>query len=481
MRYFWAVGIGVCAAILLAQSAQAELIVSPESISLAGEQASLISTTLTLSDNKGIPKLTTAVSDLRRADGAALIPASSIKVEPSPISLPIDAPQSLKITIDTSKAPASGEFTGSLYLFHQNGRQVIPIVARLKAAPFWPWLVMGFGVLLGTGLSLYRAEGRSRDEIVVQIGRLRNQMRGDTELDQNFRASIDSELVDVESAVEDKDWETAKAKLFAAKSLWNNWRKGREDWLAQLAYGRKLVADHYETLPEQVKQTIYMQQVKADLEAIYRGLRTGQIKEPQMLSQAFSKIREAIFQYKEADGMIQQLKAVRRDAKLPADRENFWINELSQFENRLNNLSPNQESVQAWRFSLEEKRTEMEAEIAALEPEAAPQPAIRGRSTASNVPDAQQILSAPILSPIAQPQQVIQAERNLKWFNLIARAVSIVLLAWLGMIDLYGNKPIFGADPLRDYFALLAWGFGAEVTRESVVRATQDLGAPLTR
>ncbi|NEQ34316.1 MAG: hypothetical protein F6K04_25580 [Leptolyngbya sp. SIO4C5] len=49
------------------------------------------------------------------------------------------------------------------------------------------------------------------------------------------------------------------------------------------------------------------------------------------------------------------------------------------------------------------------------------------------------------------------------------------------MTELYGSNPTFGAEPLRDYLALLAWGFGAELTRESVVSATQNLGLPLTK
>jgi hypothetical protein len=32
---------------------------------------------------------------------------------------------------------------------------------------------------------------------------------------------------------------------------------------------------------------------------------------------------------------------------------------------------------------------------------------------------------------------------------------------------------------MRDYFVLVAWGFGAEMTRESVVRATKNLGVSI--
>lgn len=230
------------AAIIL--PAHAELNVSPEALIIAGNRTDEISTTLTFSDSEGISNLRTAVSDLRSADGSALIPADQIEIDPPEIAVPADAPAQVTLAVDLADASANGEFTGSLYLYRQGGRQVVPLIVRIKAAPLWPWVVMIAGVLLGTGLSFYRAEGRSRDEIIVQVGRLRTQMRGDAELDKDYQASIESELVDVESAIEDKDWEAVKAETLEAKTLWNRWRKGREDWIAQLQDGKKMIAEN---------------------------------------------------------------------------------------------------------------------------------------------------------------------------------------------------------------------------------------------
>jgi hypothetical protein len=453
----------------------------PQSYSLPGDLASRVTTTLTLNDPQGIDPLTATVSDLRRADGAALIPATSIQVQPSVVSVPTNAPASIALTVDFAEAPASGEFAGSLYLYHQGGRQVVPLLVRAKTAPLLPWAFMLAGVLLGTGLSRYRAEGRSRDELVVQVGRLRNQMRADPQLDENFQASIESELVDVESALGDKAWDMATTQLVEAKTLWNRWRKGREDWIAQLAYGQQLKQDHYNTLAEATRATFYMQQVKDNLDAIYRQLRTGQYKTPQALSDAFSRIREAITHYNTGETQINQLKTARTDANFSPERETFWRNELNQLEQQLHNLTPDTASFQAWKTELDQKEREMEAEIAQLEPPDSTDRGIAARTSTVKTSTTSGILAAPATSTLTQPNQVNQAERNLKRFNQIAWVVSIIFLAWLGMIELYGNRPVFGADPLRDYFALLAWGFGAEVTRESVIRATQELGIPLTR
>jgi hypothetical protein len=42
-----------------------------------------------------------------------------------------------------------------------------------------------------------------------------------------------------------------------------------------------------------------------------------------------------------------------------------------------------------------------------------------------------------------------------------------------GFNQLYVENPTFGANPWKDYFALLAWGFGAEASRESIIKITQ--------
>ncbi|NJL50030.1 MAG: hypothetical protein HC929_24840 [Leptolyngbyaceae cyanobacterium SM2_5_2] len=433
-----------------------------------------MTTTLTLSDLQGIDPLTATVSDLRRADGAALIPAASIQVQPSMVSVPTNAPESIALTVNFADAPASGEFAGSLYLYHQGGRQVVPLLVRVKTAPLLPWAFMVVGVLLGTGLSRYRAEGRSRDELVVQVGRLRNQMRADPELDENFQASIESELVDVFSALEDRDWETAKSEIVEAKNLWKRWCKYRDDWIAQLEYGETQVAEEFQKLPEHTRLITYMQEVKKNIDDLYRKLKNGQYKEPQELSVSFSEIRKQINQYKEGETAIENLRERCKD--LPREKAKSWLGKFDLMESRLHKLSPDQDSYQKWQLSLDEVSQKLEEEISASMTNATSEVAITGRSSTTAI-DFNPIPSAPYISVPGQPNDndIERSQTNLRWFDQASLVVAIVFLAWLGMTELYANKPTFGADPMRDYFTLLAWGFGAELTRESIVKASQGV------
>jgi hypothetical protein len=338
------------------------------------------------------------------------------------------------------------------------------------------------GVLLGSGLSLYRAEGRSRDEIIVQVGRLRTQMRGDAELDKDYQGSIESELVDVESAIEDKDWEVAKAETLEAKALWNRWRKGREDWIAQLQSGKKLIAENFDSLAEKITSTVYMQGVKDRIDSAYRKLRTGQYETPQALKDDFSAVRQLLSQYKEGESLVEYLRKLRLEAKLPKAREDHWLQQFEFLETRLQNLSPDESSFQEWTSTIKEAKASLEKDIAeSVEPTSSATRGLAGRSPGEILNQVQPLPPGPAISSVFHSKGVAQADRNLRWFNRVSRVVAIALLAWLGMTELYGSNATFGANPMRDYFALMAWGFGAELTRESVLRATQDLGLPLTK
>lgn len=459
----------------ISTAAYAELIVSPEAVIMAGDRASAISTTLTLSDDKGNVPLKTAVSDLRRADGAAFIPANGISIAPAEITVPNGAPAQITLTVDLAKASAGGEFVGSLYLYRNDGRQVIPLTVRVKEAPILPWLVMLAGVGLGTLLSLYRMDGRSRDEIVVRVGRLQNQMNSDPKLNKDFRASIESKLARASSAIEDKDWEAAKADVLAARNLWSRWGEFRDDWIAQLRYGEQLVEENkdFKTKP----LTIFLQGVKDNADSVYRKLRAGQYEAPQALSEDFSEIRQQLSFYRVGHAAVDKLKERRQ--KLREDRRDDWLDMLNALATELDSSNPSQESRDSWQSAFDEAQKALEEEIAASRKEVSSEAdsTIRGRSGVGML-ETEQVPLVPSISVVATSQLADKAERNLWWFNQTSRCVAIIFLAWLGMIELYSGKPTFGAEPMRDYFALLAWGFGAELTRESIARASQNLGVP---
>lgn len=53
-----------------------------------------------------------------------------------------------------------------------------------------------------------------------------------------------------------------------------------------------------------------------------------------------------------------------------------------------------------------------------------------------------------------------------------------MFLVGVGFSQLYSDQPTFGAHPWKGYFALLAWGFGAEATRDAVTKVIQGWELP---
>jgi hypothetical protein len=481
----WGTTLAIAGVVGAGFPAFAELTVSPEAVVIAGDRSRTLSTTLTFSNDQGNTVLKSAVSDLRRADGAAILPASIIVINPTEITVPQNAPAQTTLTIDLAQASANGEFAGLLYLYRSDGRQVIPLTVRVKEAPFWPWMVMLLGVGLGSLLSIYRVDGRSRDEVVIQVSRLQNEMNSDTDLHKDFRASIESKLVRVSSAIADKDWEAAKTEVAAAKGLWRRWQEFRDDWIVQLRYGDQLIEGNKDLQAE--SPTIFIQGVKDNLDTVYRRLRAGQIETPQALSEVFSEIRDQLLFYQEGFAAVDRLKG--RRLELPKDKQDEWLRKLDVLEVELRNSKPDKDSRNNWQGSFKQKQDDLEEEIRkSPENQASPESdlIILGRSGV-NLPEDQQIPLVPSLGQNgknhgeqdAKHPSVKQAQYNLWWFNQTSRCIAIIFLAWLGMIELYSGKSTFGAEPLRDYFALLAWGFGAELTRESITRVSQNLGVPI--
>ena len=73
---------------------------------------------------------------------------------------------------------------------------------------------------------------------------------------------------------------------------------------------------------------------------------------------------------------------------------------------------------------------------------------------------------------------VLRGARYEQAFKLVSYGIAVVFLVGVGFNQLYNDKPTFGADPWKDYFALLAWGFGAEATRDAVTKVIQSWEIP---
>ncbi len=409
--------------------------------------------------------------DLNRADGGTVLPATAIRPTLSSSSIQPNQPISIPVQFDFNQVQ-SGEYSGVLLVNYAGGELPIPITVRLK--DFWllPLLVLVLGVALGMGVSAYRAEGMARDEILVQVGRLRTQMRADSQLAQSFQTKIAGYLVDVETALENKRWEAAQQAVAQAQTVWDKWRKGREDWLAQLEYRDLLAKRLKDEVPN--PDAFYMQVVRSQLENTVRE--TADKESPQQLRKCLEDLQQQINRYLQGQARLDQFNQLITEV-MP-DKEQFWKLKSQRFQQGLDSLSPtDHEAFNNWKQQVE---TAIEELVQALEQQATTEAAstpslIIARSFNNTVPPH---LLAPVPSARPLPDPVQAARKRLRWFNWLSYAIAVVLLAGAGFGQLYVAKPTFGANSWSDYFALFAWGFGAEVTRDAVTKVVRDWKLP---
>ncbi|MEO1592899.1 MAG: hypothetical protein AAFU71_16630 [Cyanobacteria bacterium J06632_22] len=450
--------------------AYADVDIAPQSISLstAGDR---ITKTVRIATDEAVQALTVAATDLENADGSDRVLAGDIAIDVSQAAL--DPNQTATAVVTIGQLPASGEYSGSLIIRADDSQQVVPIVIRVKDPLPGPLLMVVVGVLLGSGLSWYRTHGQPRDQVVVQAGRLRAQLRSDAKLSNlghRFQEQIEGHLIEADAALEGANWSTAADELAAGQTVWTRWRKNRTSWIDLLTY-REQLAEQVAT----ISSFAYGQTLQAGLDAIDQQAASA-FETPTEMSQRLNQLRQWLSDYRASEALLDQLgDAVRQ---LPAERKPEWQGKRRLLQLRLQAMQPSAEPAFAEELASWQQAVTMDVQSVVAEQVPQTMNVPRGSHTMQGAQDESPVEPVPgVADSMTAPVQ--QSQRRLNWFNWGGRIVAVTLLSWAGLVELYEGNPTFGASPLGDYFVLIAWGFGAEVTRESVVKAIQDLTGPL--
>lgn len=428
---------------------------------IVGMNGSIETRTVLLETNTLIKQPELMPLDLYRADGAAVFPASAISLgtlsgKPNALIVPLK--------FDLSKASSSGEFSGSLRLSTPDGQQSIPIPVTVRVKDPWllPLLMLLAGTGLGMGVSAYRAKGKPRDEILVRTGQLRSQLQDDRELEQAeaFRTRLDSSLVDVRMALQGERWEEGQTAITQAELIWSKWLKGRSDWLLQLQYAKTLK----ERLQDQNPNIPYLQLVTRGLENALREMPS--LEGPQQLRDRLDELAQQINRFFQLQGKIKQLNGLI--TQLPPEQAVIWQPKVKAWEKEIESLQPS-DSTEGSRL-----QTEIDGAIAELSQLIAQQsPTAAVSKSVATVPF---MAPAPSARSLTWEEQGVKAGKQLRLFNWTSYAIALTFLAGAGFGQLYVDNPTFGANPWKDYFALLAWGFGAEASREAITKVVQGWG-----
>jgi hypothetical protein len=464
---------------------QTEITIAPEQLNnIVGMRGSVLSRRVFVQTPQPINQVQLIPPDLNQANGiqvlsqeAVLIPATSVRQSNSLLAkyecksstiTKIAANQGkneviLPICVDLSKAP-SGEFSSRLRLSYQGGESFVPITVKVK--DFWllPLAVLLVGTGMGIAVSAYRSQGKPRDEILVRVGRLRAEMQEDTELVKapSFQGQIEAHLYDVKVGLQGDKLEAAQSGIEQAEQVWAKWIKGRADWLNQFAYWEEL----NQRLQDLNPNIPYVQTVRREMEAV--SAEASGLEGPDKLRDRLDELAGQINRFLQVQALVKQLRDLL--GQIPSEEKANWESKILAWERRINRIQPSELMRDG---TLVE---EMEGAIAEMSQLVAQTSGTSGM--AKGILSIPHLAPAPSACPLSWERQVSGAGMRLRWFTGVSYAIALVFLTGAGFNQLYVDNPTFGANPWKDYFALLAWGFGAEATRDSITKMIQGWGLP---
>jgi hypothetical protein len=267
-------------------------------------------------------------------------------------------------------------------------------------------------------------------------------------------------------ALQGERWEEAQNAVKQAEMIWSKWIKGRTDWLAQLAYRDEL----NERLQDMNPSIPYVQTVRRHLEDAVRE--APDLDSPRQLRDRLEELAQQLNRYIQLQTKMKQLSNLL--TQLPADQAVLWQPKVQSLERQM-------DSLQASDLTKETNlQTEVEGALAEIT-----QLVLQQEGTGATAKGLPKLgLTMPLLAPAPSVSSLTWEERasgasqRLKAFTSGSYVIAVVFLAGAGFNQLYVDQPTFGANPWKDYFALLAWGFGAEATRDAVTKVVQGWGLP---
>ncbi|MCB0047249.1 MAG: hypothetical protein KDD92_17625 [Caldilineaceae bacterium] len=449
--------------------------VSPNQLTMSGTRGRRVDRTVLLRLPAGVTVQAAVPGDLTEEGGGNVLPAAAITaVEPTPDpnADSIDSPRPLVITVDLADV-GPGRYDGDLFIVTDGAELPVALTVMVKAQPIWPFFMLLAGLILGMALTHYRRQGRPRDQILREMGELSALMEGDPELTPAatgsiFRQRMDNALLDAQVALRSRTWSDSRAHVEAGRTVWLNWSKDRDNWVAQLTAAEGL------TTRVDDRRELFFREIRNQLTQACRAAPDQENADQlyEILENLFAHEQE--FEY--AENLLKQMQQITNQMPDREQRRPFEAATV-EYQRQLENLQPLTSSsylqdYQALVGEIEVKTREAkDAQSKGITPREAP--------AASPQPSGPvDTFKMPPLNRRVNPEDGVQAQFRLQIFWAVSYFVALALLAIAGFNELYVAKPIFGSVPWSDYSALFAWGFGAEATRAAVTDLVRNWEVP---
>jgi len=478
--------------------AEAKVLATPEALTVTGTRGSVPRETrsIALRSTAPVTSLRVYAFDLYNSDRDRVFPKRLITLPSTIAQLNVDNLETLPVEFNLQDAP-SGEFRGDILLSYQGTELTVPVIVRVKDPWHLPFGLLVFGVILGTTVSSYSRWGRTTDEITVGLDSLRTQSESDQEIPPAFASRIATHLVDAKLARDNKQLEAARQSLAEARSLWNRWFRQRPEWLAALKIGTT-VAENLANLPPHEAQTRYIQRILRDLKDTLA--RAADFANPNEFGQQINRYsrQQAMYlrvyhQHLDFQNVLSAFKSSTL-AQIDLDQLKLLNDTAADLKQQLSNLLPSDQPDQTELLVIETEINQAAAAAKVLQAKVDDSlpiddigdftrgkgKSVTGESAAPELAIEVPVSSTPEILTFAADENPIlkgiavlipKPNQRLQLFSFAGYLTTIAFLAGTGFNQLYLDRPTFGADGLKDYFALLAWGFGAEATRSAVTNA----------
>lgn len=478
--------------------AQAKVLITPDTLTITGTRgaANLETRTLVVRSAEPVTDLRVYTFDLYNSDRDRVFPQSLITVSSTIDQIEVDALEELPVEFSFQDAP-SGEFQGDLLLSYQGNEVTVPILVRVKDTWYGPFALLVFGVVLGTTVSSYSRWGKTTDEVTVSIESLRTQITTDQKLPPSFASRIATHLADAQLARDAKQLEMARQSITTARTVWNRWFRQRSQWLAALDIGKSLY-EKLATLPPNEAQGLYLQVIQQELKDTLDSVvnladasKLGQhVNRFSRQSALYLRVHRKRLSFQNSLDGLTPSSLTSTDQQALQGLKDSAISLAA----RLSSLQPSEQSEDPQLQAIEQELNQAARTLNALKTRVEDSPPIedlgeftpgKGKSVDSKAAesdekaDIPEVLVTEIPSFAADKNPALKGitaltpnpKQRLQLFSVAGYLTTIIFLAGTGFNQLYLENPTFGSSGLRDYFALLAWGFGAEATRSAVTNA----------
>jgi hypothetical protein len=443
--------------------AQGGLTATPANITVAGTKMDSPTRTVILSAQEDVTDLRFYPLDLESSEGT-IFPAELIQATRISSQMANGSVQSVHVLFELRDAPDSGSFTGEMWFSYAGGVTKVPVTVMVKAGWFWPLVLLILSVLVSYALFVYKSKLKRKDEIVVRIGIIENNIKKDENLKDDpiyyydkevtrenpFYRALKNGIETVRDKLDADLVEDAATFLQNTEKIWDTWSYNPSEWV----YGLEKFSACNKDIGAREEMILATKKipdgpVKASGKIPYlEEVRTE-------LRKAFDTITGCEKPKEFTDAVIEQ----GARAKTYIDHY-YRILALQRICDRCGEQPPECDLTALWTSYLDHPPKgpfdELVGDIAERKnviEQRCPAPKI---AFGAEVPPPPFRVPEEYLGPAGVSKSTSQAWLRLRIFAAGSFLVTLVILVTIGYSELYLAKPTFGS--FADYATLALWG-----------------------